>query len=67
MKQRLGVMLCFMHLPFLRRLDDPKCGKIFLQIVEQAEYEVISEINDLLLGTGWDVVHPRSCGHVPLS
>ena len=58
MKEKPGVMLYFDRLPYLNRMDDTQRGKLFLWIMEYAQYGVIPEIEDAMLGMAWDVVKP---------
>ena len=50
MKEKPGVMLYFDRLPYLNRMDDTQRGKLFLWIMEYAQYGVIPEIEDAMLG-----------------
>ena len=58
MKEKPGVMLYFDRLPYLNRMDDAQRGKLFLYIMEYAQYGVIPEVADPMLGMAWDVVKP---------
>ena len=58
MKEKPGVMLYFDRLPYLNRMDDVQCGKLFLMIMEYAQYGVVPEIEDPMLGMAWDMVKP---------
>ena len=58
MKEKPGVMLYFDRLPYLNRMDDTQRGRLFLWIMEYAQYGVIPEIEDPMLGMAWDVVKP---------
>ena len=58
MKEKPGVMLYFDRLPYLNRMDDAQCGKLFLMIMEYAQYGVVPEIEDPMLGMAWDMVKP---------
>ena len=58
MKEKPGVMLYFDRLPYLNRMDDVQRGKLFLWIMEYAQYGVVPEVEDPMLGMAWDVVKP---------
>ena len=58
MKEKPGVMLYFDRLPYLNRMDDMQRGRLFLWIMEYAQYGVVPEIEDPMLGMAWDVVKP---------
>ena len=58
MKEKPGVMLYFDRLPYLNRMDDTQRGRLFLWIMEYAQYGVVPEIEDAMLGMAWDVVKP---------
>ena len=58
MKEKPGVMLYFDRLPYLNRMDDTQRGKLFLWIMEYAQYGVVPEVEDPMLGMAWDVVKP---------
>ena len=58
MKEKPGVMLYFDRLPYLNRMDDMQRGRLFLWIMEYAQYGVVPEIEDPMLGMAWDMVKP---------
>ena len=58
MKEKPGVLLYFDRLPYLNRMDDTQRGRLFLWIMEYAQYGVVPEIEDPMLGMAWDVVKP---------
>ena len=58
MKEKPGVMLYFDRLPYLNRMDDVQRGRLFLWIMEYAQYGVVPEIEDPMLGMAWDMVKP---------
>ena len=60
MKEKPGVMLYFDRLPYLNRMDDMQRGRLFLWIMEYAQYGVVPEIEDPMLGMAWDVVNAKS-------
>ena len=58
MKEKPGVMLYFDRLPYLNRMTREQRGDLFLWIMEYAQYGVVPEIEDPMLGMAWDVVKP---------
>ena len=58
MKEKPGVMLYFDRLPYLNRMTREQRGDLFLFIMEYAQYGVVPEIEDAMLGMAWDVVKP---------
>ena len=58
MKEKPGVMLYFDRLPYLNRMTREQRGDLFLWIMEYAQYGVVPEVEDPMLGMAWDVVKP---------
>ena len=58
MKEKPGVMLYFDRLPYLNRMTREQRGDLFLWIREYAQYGVVPEVEDPMLGMAWDVVKP---------
>ena len=58
MKEKPGVMLYFDRLPYLNRMTREQRGDLFLFIMEYAQYGVVPQIEDAMLGMAWDVVKP---------
>lgn len=58
MKEKPGVMLYFDRLPYLNRMTREQRGDLFLFIMEYAQFGVVPQIEDAMLGMAWDVVKP---------